>query len=44
MDEYNDIAAKTGEKLLAAEQGNVKQLQEQWFEYLNNLKQETGEA
>ena len=35
---------KTGEDLLTAEEGGINQLQQQWFGYLENLKQETGEA
>jgi len=38
------LLLKTGEDLLTAEEDSVKQLQQQWFEYLDNLKQETGEA
>ena len=38
------LLLKTGEDLLTAEEDGVKQLQQQWFEYLENLKQETGEA
>ena len=38
------LLLKTGEELLAAEEGNVKKLQEQWFTHLDNLKQETGEV
>ncbi len=35
---------KTGEELLAAPEENIEKLQEQWFSFLDNLKQVTGEA
>ena len=38
------LLLKTGEDLLTAEEGGINQLQQQWFDYLENLKQETGEA
>ena len=38
------LLLKTGEDLLTAEEGGINQLQQQWFGYLENLKQETGEA
>ena len=38
------LLLETGEDLLSAEQDDVKRLQAQWFAYLDNLKQETGEA
>ena len=38
------LLLKTGEDLLSAERDDVKRLQAQWFAYLDNLKQETGEA
>ena len=38
------LLLKTGEDLLTAEEGGINKLQQQWFDYLENLKQETGEA